>query len=231
MMKQHYILLLLVLLPLLAMADPQRPYRMEVGLQGGTGYYVGDATPHLFQQPSWAAGGQARYKFTPNWALALYGVAHHYNIPAKVAYVGEGRYDSIPGRGKMMGNIDVRAEYNFLRLGPRQYDRSYHPASPYIFLGVGAGVYHGINGATKAAAYIPFGIGVKWMFAPRWGLNLSWQHNLYFADDLEGHPLLDNTYRLNGKNIYNFDLTSQLMLGIVFEFWQAKKICKMCNYR
>ena len=79
-----------------------------------------------------------------------------------------------------------------------------------------------------AAAYLPLGIGLKWKFAQRWQLQLAWQHNVYFADNLELVESLGNTYKLNGSNFLNNDLTGQLMLGIVFEFGKEKKICKWC---
>ena len=70
----------------------------------------------------------------------------------------------------------------------------------------------------------------KWKFAKRFGLNLAWQHNLYIADNLEGMANLNNTYDLNGSNILNFDVTSQLTLGIVFEFAKEKAVCRTCYY-
>ena len=57
---------------------------------------------------------------------------------------------------------------------------------------------------------------------------MAWQHNVYFADNLELVESLGNTYKLNGSNFLNNDLTGQLMLGIVFEFGKEKKICKWC---
>lgn len=33
----------------------ERPYLCEIGLQGGLGYYAGEAAPHIFQNVSYAA--------------------------------------------------------------------------------------------------------------------------------------------------------------------------------
>ena len=40
---------------------------------------------------------------------------------------------------------------------------------------------------------------------------------------------LDNSYKMNGSNIMNNDLTSTLTLGIVFEFTPQKKPCVLCG--
>lgn len=192
---------------------------------------VGEASPHIFTQPRWAYGAQFRYKFDARWALSVHGMEHAIYRPETEAYVSAGKYTTIPDSMMHMVNVDVVAEFNFLRLGLTQYDSRYCPVSPYIFLGVGCGIYNGPGGQghLKAAAYIPFGIGVKWKMARRFSMNLAWQHNLYFADDLERHALLGNTWQLNGSNIFNGDLTSQITLGLVFEFAQQRKICKFCE--
>lgn len=195
-----------------------RPYKWELGVQGGCGYYVGDAATHVFTNVREVYGGHLRYKFDKRWALQLKGLHQviRGSVPDEPDFVWSNK----------LINLDVVAEFNFFRLGLQEYDSRVKPISPYIFLGIGVGLY-GFKYGT-AAAYLPFGMGVKWVFAPRWQLQLAWQHNLYFADDLESVESLGNTHRLNGSNFLNCDLTGQLMLGIVFEFGREKKICKYC---
>lgn len=201
--------------PLGLCAQPKQ-YFCELGVRGGTGYYVGDAAPHIFNHPLWAVGGEGRYKIDQRWSIRGQGMLHDVYIPRNKG-----------GYGKFHVNLDVAAEFNFFRVGTKQYDRRVKTYSPYIFLGVGCGIFKYQESPT-AAAYIPFGIGFRWKFSQRVGLNLAWQHNFYFSDKLEGIPSLNNTHDLNGKNIFNNDLTSQLTLGIVFEFVPKKKICRVC---
>lgn len=195
-----------------------RPYRMEMGLQAGIGYYVGDATPHIFNHVREAYGGHLRYKFTKRWALQVKGL--HQVIQGPLPEMTNAKWQD-----KLI-NLDAMAEFNFFRFGLQEYDTRVKPVTPYIFAGVGVGLY-GLKYQT-AAAYFPFGFGLKWKFAERWGLNVAWQHNLYFADNLETTEPLGNTHNLDGSNILNFDLTGQLTLGIVFEFAKQKKICRFC---
>lgn len=216
---RKYIVVLFSILGLATMASAQnRPFKWEIGLQGGCGYYVGDASPHIFTHVREVYGGHVRYKFDQRWALQLKGLHQviHGAVPNEPEFVWSNK----------LINLDVVGEFNFFRLGLQEYDSRVKPITPYIFLGVGVGL-HGMNYGT-AAAYLPFGIGVKWKFAPRWNLQLAWQHNLYFTDDLEILEDLGNTYNLNGTNFLNDDLTGQLMLGIVFEFGKEKKICRWC---
>lgn len=210
-----------------------RPYLCELGLQGGCGYYVGDATPHIFQDVREAYGLHFRYKFTKRWAIQAKGLTQRITgkkyDPLHNVVIGA---DGKPAYWKnRLINVDVMAEFNFLRYGAKdKYDRTLYPFTPYIFLGVGVAMYgKEMDQFNLFAPYFPFGIGFKWKFYDFIGLNIAWQHNLYFADNLETSANLDNTYNLNGSNIMNFDLTGQLTIGIVFEFAQTDKICRICN--
>ena len=208
-----------------------QPYLCEIGLQGGCGYYVGDAAQHIFMHPREAYGVHFRYKFTKRWA-----------IQAKVSgqritgydYTMDGRKLDTRWQNQLI-NVDVMAEFNFFRFGEaNRYDKRIKPYTPYIFLGIGAGVY-GANGENKpifnhAMAYIPLGVGFKWKFHDCVGLNVAWQHNIYMADNLESRESLDNKYQMNGWNWMNCDLTGMLTAGIVFEFGRAKAPCRICNW-
>lgn len=215
-------------------AQNSRPYRVEIGIQAGCGYYVGDATTHIFNNVREAYGAHMRYKFDYRWALQVKGLHHVIRGPIMVlerdGVVDDKGYDAqwvkVGDWQNKMINLDVMAEFNFFRFGVEEYDRRVKPITPYIFAGIGMSL-HGMN-YRKVGAYFPFGFGLKWKFAHRWGLNLAWQHNLYFADNIEGADDWANKWDLNGSNILNFDLTGQLTLGIVFEFAREKKVCRWC---
>lgn len=231
-----WVMLVGVVCSITAVAD-DRPYLCELGLQAGCGYYVGDATTHIFNNPREAYGAHFRYKFTNRWALQVKGLTQRIT-----GYAYDDRMQKQDAMwSTQMVNLDAMAEFNFFRFGGKTYDIRIKPLTPYIFLGVGVAMYgNGMNvsgwnwsdygGKVPVAFYIPMGFGLKWKFAKRFGLNLAWQHNLYVADNLEGMANLNNTYDLNGSNILNFDVTSQLTLGIVFEFAQEKKECRTCMY-
>ena len=228
----------------MALLADNRPYLCEIGLQGGCGYYVGEAAPHIFQNVRYAAGGHVRDKFTNRWSIRMSGMYQLLEGSYKDYREPNNLYLSVfPKDGlwsTKMANIDVAAEFNFLRFGMPEYDERIKPYTPYLFLGVGMGVLPGSRGDwTAVAAYFPVGIGFKWQFC-KWGaLHVQWQHNIYLSDNLENvwaenkegkmiNPL-GNTYDLNKANIMNMDVTSQLTLGIVFAFGQKRKVCKLCE--
>lgn len=228
--KSYIAILLLACAGASAFAQGQ-PFLCELGLQGGVGYYVGDAAHHIFMNPREAYGVQFRYKFTKRWALQ-----------AKVSgqRIAGYKYEFQEGVGPVrldekwtnqMINMDVVAEFNFLRFGDaNKYDKRIKPYTPYIFIGIGAGLYGDMKQPLTASGYIPLGIGFKWKFAERWGLNMAWQHNIFWADDLEAQKDLNDRFHMNGWNWMNCDLTGMMTVGIVFEFARAPKPCRICNY-
>lgn len=195
-------------------------YRCELGLQGGLGYYVGDATPHIFMHVQPAYGLQFRYKFDPRWALQTKLQGQHIRFRAP-----EGSAEDYAGN--QLWSWDVVAEFNFFRFGVKQYDDRVKQLTPYIFLGIGASGYSNFE---SFAAYLPFGVGLKWKFSKRVQLHAAWQHQLYFADNIEGLAEYDNANGLNGSNILHNDLTSSFTVGIVFEFAREKEVCRQCGY-
>jgi len=215
-----------------AQADhTRRPMVCELGIQGGCGYYVGDATPHIFMNVREAYGIHFRYKFTKRWA-----------IQAKVSgqRITGPEYDMLGQKldanwTNQMFNADVMAEFNFFRFGSyNRFDKRTRPYTPYIFAGIGLSMYKDIVTTNQThdmtvAGFIPVGFGFKWKFHEHVGLNIAWQHNIYIADDIEGQRPLNDRHHLNGWNWMNCDLTGMLTLGIVFEFSKARKVCRLCD--
>lgn len=223
-MRKLFILILMVLMTIsTALHADERRYLCEFGLEGGCGYYVGDATEHIFQNVREMYGANFRYRFDQRWCLQVKGIAHHITGPMPD---GTGFADKKMGSWtNQLVNLDVAAEYNFFRFGATSYDIRVKPISPYILVGVGMALH---SDWRRVSAYMPFGVGVKWQFAPRCNLKLVWQHNLYFADNLENVEAYNNRHDLNGSNILNFDLTGTLSAGISVEFGKAKRVCRAC---
>ena len=232
MKKIKYILLIIGCLLIARQSNAQAnlPYLCEIGVQAGVGYYVGDATPHIFMNPREAYGIHFRYKFTKRWAIQTKVAAQRITGSE---YTSRGVELDTKWQNQML-NIDIMAEFNFFRFGAAtRYDKRIKPYTPYIFIGLGGGLYkniagEGINKIT-AAGYIPVGIGFKWKFHDRVGLNIAWQHNLYFCDDLEARIPLNNKHNLNGLNWMNCDLTGMFTVGLVIEFAKPPKDCRVCN--
>ena len=196
--------------------NAQHAYRCELGLQGGLAYYVGDAHPHVFQNVSPAYGAQFRYKFTPRWALKT-----------KVQYTDLTYKWEDAEHSSRLGQLDVVGEYNFFRLSLSGIERSARAYTPYVFLGMGLALHGDLE---HFGPYLPFGVGFKWQMSSRWSLQLDWQHELFFCDNIEGLEALDNTMGLNGSNFLRNDLVSTLTLGVGFHFMRVKSVCHTCNW-
>lgn len=238
--EKLYIIILGILCTVLCIPGVQaqtngQPYLCEIGVQAGCGYYVGDAAEHIFMNPREAYGIHFRYKFTKRWALQVKASGQRITGNEYEYKTGVGAVKLDSKWQNLLVNVDVMAEFNFFRFGDaNKFDKRIKPYTPYIFLGIGAGLY-GAEGYTngnfnKAMAYFPFGIGFKWRFHEFVGLNIAWQHNVYFADNLENRDNLADRHGLNGSNIMNCDLTGMLTAGLVFEFARAKKACRICNW-
>lgn len=220
----------MALYPSLRLRADNSVYHLDIGVQAGLGYYVGDATPHIFQDVKEVLGAQFRYKVDQRWSVQMKGQWQ------RIMYsVSDVEYHN------PMWNLDATAEFNFFRFGMHPYDQRVKSITPFLFVGVGTTVYQEhalkatqpieIQGKYNLNLYIPLGIGVKWMFAERWQLQAVWQHQIYVqnGDGLEGLPQLNNSHNLNGINIMNNDLVSFLTIGVVFEFWKKGDICVHCE--
>ena len=236
-----------------------RFYRLEIGVQAGVGYYMGELAEYAFMSAGETYGFQFRCKIDERWALQFKGQRQRVinDLTEDNEWgIGAGKYQT------PMWHFDLTGEYNFFHFGLDEHDVRMHPITPFVFLGVGL-TAHNVLASNKDdyplvgwkerldengnvvykyhepafAMYIPIGVGVKWKFAPRWQLQLAWQHQIYMSngDGLEGiinqndPSQFDDSYQMNGSNILNNDIVSTLTLGIVFEFAREKKVCVECQ--
>lgn len=224
--KPLYILTLMAVLS--ANIYAQRPQRnqMEFGLQGGMGFYVGDAQPHIFQDIMEAYGAELTYMFNYRWALQLQGVGQRIKgLPADA--------NGLPIKGgtkwvEQLVNFDITARFNFLPYGTysKYTSRTIKPYTPYIYTGIGMVISGGFK---EYNAYIPVGLGFRWRCSEHIGMYLAWQWNIVLGDNLEKDERYNNIHKLNGSNILNCDLTSTIQFGMIFEFAKEKRVCQFCD--
>lgn len=202
----------------------ERMFRCELGVAGGCGYYVGDATPHIFMNVRETYGAYFRYRFDQRWALQVKGLGQRI-----VGYNPDGTGFAVKNNGQwknQLVNLDVMGEFNFFRFGPTTYDVRVKPISPYLGVGVGVALHSNFR---KLSAYVPVTLGLKWQIAPRALMHVAWQHNLYIADNLENVEVYDDLHGLNGSNWLNCDLTGTLTVGVSVAFAMDKKVCRFCK--
>ena len=202
----------------------ERIYRLELGADGGCGYYVGDAGRRIFQNVRESYGVRFRYMFDRRWSLCLKGMHH------RIAGYNPDEYGNASRAHGMwqnrLVNVDVAAEFNFLPFGKIKYDSRISPVTPYLAIGVGVSMH---SDWKKLSAYMPFVVGMKWRCAEHITIHLAWEHDVYFNDNLENIKEYANTYNLNGKNVMNMDVTGNIAAGIAFAFAKDRKVCRTCK--
>jgi hypothetical protein len=194
-----------------------RVYNMDVGLQGGLSYCMGEQSKYAFQSTVESFGVQFRYKINPRWAIQL----KEQNF----------RLSSSAPMDSLFFNLDVTGEYNFFRFGLDPNNIRLKRWTPYVFAGFGV-TMGPIEG--RAVCYLPLGLGVKWKFADRWQLQAAWQHQIYLGENGDkfdglddGSNIIYNPENPSAKvvNILKNDVISTFTIGVIFEFARSKNVC------
>ena len=188
-------------------------YFAEIGVHGGSSYYLGDANNVLFKNAQLSYGLIYRQKFNPRLAAHL---SWNSTIVA-----GSGLIDdvNIPFNNRVNA-FDLAGEFNFFSYERKEYLPFSKTFTPFIFAGVG-----GALGDSVATMSLPFGVGFKMMLGDRLNLNIMWSNRLMFNDNLEGKADFNDHAGLNGTNIFNDDMLSTLSVGITLNIWKKKCDC------
>ncbi|MBP6355850.1 MAG: hypothetical protein KA303_01025 [Paludibacter sp.] len=194
-------------------------YFAEIGVHGGSSYYLGDANNVLFKNAQLSYGLIYRQKFNPRLA------AHLSWNSATVA--GKGSIDNVNNISfnNRVNAFDLAGEFNFFSYERKEYLPFSKTFTPFIFAGVG-----GALGDSVATMSLPFGVGFKMMLGDRLNLNIMWSNRLMFNDNLEGKADFNDHAGLNGTNIFNNDMLSTLSVGITLNIWKKKCDCSSQSF-
>lgn len=207
-------------------------YNHELGLSGGTAFYLGDAnhvTP--FHRPQWSAGAFYRYNIDTRWAIKLdvnYAKVEGdtrdfgYVLPNNQSYA---RFER--------GFVDIHAavEFNFLDLGEDTYYKKKFDATPYILIGVGLCAYNNFyGGSSMYELSIPIAIGGKWKINKRLTLGIQWSIHKLFTDKFdvtnENNKILDNPTGAPNVGFLDTDFYSIAHISLSVNLFDTKKFCR-----
>lgn len=199
-------------------------YFAEIGVHGGSSYYLGDANNVLFKNAQLSYGLIYRQKFHPRLAAHL-----SWN---STAVAGKGIVDNvnIPFNNRVNA-FDLAGEFNFFSYERKEYLPFSKTFTPFVFAGVGTVIGDSIETRLSEkitlpfGVSIPFGVGFKMMVGDRMNLNVIWSNRLMFNDNLEGEADFNDHAKLNGTNIFNKDMLSTLSVGITLNIWKKKCDC------
>lgn len=216
----------LVLFNTLNAQNKEEVYFSEIGLNGGTSFYLGDANSTLFKNPQLSGGLIYRQKFNPRLAAHV-----------------EWNYTTVKGNGLLtdgsslafnntLNVIDLCGEFNFFSYERKEYLPFSKIFSPFIFAGIGGMLYNYKGVSLNFPKFsFPFGVGFKLMLGNRFNLNLMWTQRLLLSDQMEGVAEFNNPAELNGTNVFNNDLLSTFNIGITYNFWKKKCDCQTLHVR
>jgi hypothetical protein len=203
-------------------------YRMELGLMGGSSFYMGDANANrLFENMHTSCGLLARYNLNGRFALKgnvlLAGISGS-TVGEAPAYLDGAE---VQFRQNIL-DAGVQLELGFYEYGVPDYVPGASRVSPYLSFGFGLTGYQ--SDKTRICANIPFGIGVKAKVLPRINLGCEWSFRKTYADDLDyvsgvSGFQLDNDWAGTGSWNKNKDWYSILNIYISYDLYRIGSSC------
>jgi len=212
-----YIFILFLLVPVLTSAQQNA----DIGVFGGTAYYLGDINPgRHFYRPSISFGILYRYNVNSRWAIRANG------------YVADlsGSDLDFPGRlnpdrpfsprnfQTSLLDLALQTEFNFLPYIPTAGKWQY---SPYITAGIAGSMVMGSDVDAVNTLTIPFGIGVKVNLTSRLSTGAEWGFRKTFSDTIDGIENPSGTTSI----IHNNDWYSFMGIFITYKFFNFAAEC------
>lgn len=228
MKRSFEILIVITILLLLPVGVNGQSYRAEIGVLGGSSFYMGDANSDaLFLGEHASYGLLARYNLNGRFALKTN------TLLAKISGTTQGESSAFMngadiGFERRVFDASVQLEAYFYNYGTPDYQPGSSRVSPYILLGLGFTGYEADR--RKICANIPFGLGVKAKILPRVNLGCEWTFRKTFADDLDyavsatGFQLQDSWAGAGSWN-KNKDWYSILMIYVSYDLYGIGSKC------
>lgn len=161
----------------------------DIGILGGTSYYLGDLNPIVvFADPGYSLGPILRYNFNKRYSVKAHAVYMQLNGADRESNQFITKRNFPASFTANIINVGAEVEFNFFKFNSYNKPGMW---SPYILGGVGYSVIISNNqvGAVMPAnnhLSIPFGAGVKYNITRRLSGGLEWTHHKTFTSRLDG---------------------------------------------
>lgn len=201
-------------------------YTHDIGIGVGSSGYTGDISRHFISTSETAYTGFYRYNFTSR--LALKGELDYGHVNASTDGYGN-KYPISPSdsvtspidldysfRTKHI-STDVMFEVNFLPYPKQVALMRSSDITPFANIGIGAVVYN-VEDMWSSAFSIPMGVGVRWLFADQWGMQMQFKAKRLFTDSFDGAQL-DDPIDLGGS-LANDDWLYMTTFSLTYSFGQ-----------
>jgi hypothetical protein len=207
-----FLILLLFTIP----ATAQR--NADIGIYGGSSFYLGDLNPTVpFKDNSYSFGGIYRYNINKRYAIR--GNLYYANIKGSDF---NNKYPQFQQKSFSTNLLDaaVQFEFNYLPYLPT---KNKYDFSTYLSAGLGYSSIMGSNVNANSHPTIPFGIGFKINITNRLSAGSEWTFRKTFNDNVDG--LSSVTDPLQSSTIHNNDWYSFFGLFITYKFFKFAENC------
>ena len=208
---------ILLIIMALAVSRVQAQRSGELGIMGGTTYYVGELNPGMpFHNPKTAFGLLYRQNFNSRLSArvhGLYGVLADSSGPSSNVNNGN-RY----GFKNKILELGAQFEVNFFDY---MIGSKLHPISPYIF--GGAAVFFPDLNIAKPHISMPFGIGLKYSLNNIFALGAEWGMRKTNTDLLDNLPDIDLVTKEQIGNSQDKDWYSFAGISLTVKIKMLKK--------
>ena len=190
--------------------------RADIGVFGGTNFYLGDINPLIpFNTPSYFFGGIYRYNITERYAVRLNGVYANLKDSDPNNY-----YPQFSNASFSTNIFDFAGQFEF-NYSPYIPKIEQGDFSTYLCLGIGGNFQ--LGEANVVNLTIPFGTGFKYNLTTRISTGIEWSFRKTFNDRLDGYE----TFSQGGSNsfLFNNDWYSFLGLFITYKFFNFAENC------
>ena len=212
------------LLPVVAVAQEDDTYKMEIGAGVGLVSYEGDFNGSIAKNMQPAASVVLRRVFNPYMDLKLalmYGTLKGDSNGEKT-YYPDYQQDTYSFSNTLI-DFSLTYEYNFWPYGTGRDYRGAKRLTPFVFLGIG-GTYVKTSEKGVFTGNFPLGVGVKYKVGKRVNLGLEWAMHFSLSDELDG---VKDPYKIKSSGLFkNTDCYSALQLTLTYSFMQK---CRTCN--
>lgn len=219
----HKLALLALFIQVIFSATSQEKYLMEVGMNGGITYYMGDLNESGFYTKIRESFG-VFLKYNPDFRNSFKVTCTKGRIAGDVMEKGTRIPNDAPQSFQShLYDVGLTYEYNFFPFSDEFAYLGTQCFTPYITAGLGGTYAETMDGGVFSPIF-PFGVGVKYKLKHRINVGCEVSFRWAFTDRLDAKGL-DDPYKIHSDWIKNNDWYSFTHFFISYEFGPKRRDC------
>lgn len=194
----------------------------EIGILGGTSYYMGDLNPSThFYSPSMAYGGFFKYNLNPRYVLKT--GFNLFKLKGSGVLPKDNFSQSYDFHTTLI-DYNVLFEINFLPYDPHSPKENF---TPFVNGGIGYSRITATEDDAVSHISLPFGLGCKLNISDEVDIGFEWNFHKTFNDLVDGQNMYNLGYEDSELkySVHNNDWYSFFGLFITFKFINFGEKC------